>query len=157
MQLNNLSLKQKIIGIVIAIGLLLIAIFTHGLYGKNSVPSPRVKSAFVESASQNPYVVSTSPANLKDGAVVPSDQKIEITFSEPIENRGEVKNTLDPQTEYEIQLSNDKKTVKLLTKKPLELGKSFTFTIKSDTKFDSKKRMDSDQVFHFNTISYQGV
>lgn len=157
MQLNNLSLKQKLIGAIIAIGLVLIAIFARGLYGANSRPTSQVKSAAIEESSQNPHVVSTNPPGLKDGVVISPDQKIEITFSEPIENRGEVKNTLDPKMDYEIQLSDDKKTVKLIPHKPFELGKSFTFIIKPDTKFDSKKWMDSEVIFHFTTISYQGV
>ncbi len=158
MNLGNLSLKQKIIGAVIAIGILLIAIFKVGLYNKGPLPSnSTVKSAAVEQVSDKPHLVSTNPAGLQEGIIVPSDQKIEVTFSDPIENRGEVKSKMDPPIDYEVELSSDKKTVKLLPKKPFELGRSFTFTVDVETKFENKKRLDSNQVFHFSTIAYHGV
>ncbi len=157
MNLNNFSLKQKIIAAIIAIGILLIAIFGRGLYGNNPRPSPQVKSAATEQVSDNPRVVSTNPAGLRDGVIIPSDQKIEITFSEPIENRGEVKSFIDPVIEYDVELSSDRKTVKILPKKPFELGRVFNFTIDVQTKFVSKKRMDSNAQFRFSTIAYQGV
>lgn len=156
MNLSNISLKQKIIGGIIVVGILLIAIFQRGLYLKPTTPV-EVKSASTKEISKNPHLVSTNPPGLKDGVIVPPDQIIEITFSDPIENRGEVKNTLDPKIEYDIELSSDKKTVKLIPKKPLELGKTFDFIIKQETKFDGNKRMDSDLQFRFSTINYRGV
>lgn len=158
MNLNNFSFRQKLIGAIIAIGILLIAIFQGGLYPKTTTQSAAVKSFSSETqTNQNPHLISTNPPGLKDGVIVPSSQIVEITFSDPIENRGEVKNTLEPKIDYDIELSSDRKTVRLLPKKPLGLGQSFTFTIKQDTKFDGQKRMDSDQVFHFSTINYRGV
>ncbi len=84
-------------------------------------------------------------------------QTLELTFDQPIENRGEVKNTLDPKQDYTVELSQDKKTAKFIPNKPYISGREYTLTIKSDTKFDGKKTLGHDEVFHFRTISYQGA
>lgn len=158
-----MSLRVKIITIIIAIGLALIAIFMKGLYG-GTLPNPSSETNQTSSPtpqaeikSDKPKLVSTKPENLKEGTIVTSSQVIEITFSHPIENKGEVKRELDPNLPYKVELSSDRKTVLLMPDKLWETGKGYTFTVKRDTKFDGGLRMENDQTFHFNTITYQGI
>ncbi|MBI3485835.1 Ig-like domain-containing protein [Candidatus Daviesbacteria bacterium] len=152
---NNLSLRQKIIGAIIAIGLILIAIFQNGLY---HIPqnSTAASSNLVQKTPDNshPQLLSTKP---EDGAIIKPDQIIELAFDQPIENKGEVKHTLTPKIDYNLDLTSDRKTIKLAPVKTFELGQSYTLTIKQDTKFDNGKRLDHDIIYHFNTIAYSGV
>lgn len=157
--MSKLSLKHKIIGIVTIIGALLIFIFGRGL--SSSTPSsqnkPVVEPTKTEAQDNKEIkVVTTVPPNL-DGAVILPTQVIEITFNQPLENRGEFKNRIDPLAEYEIKLSDDRKTAKIILSKPFKLGTGYTLFIKPDTKFDGKKTLDKELIYHFNTISYKGV
>ncbi len=159
--MSKFSLKQIIIGIAAVIGALLILIFGHGLYSSSptSQIQTEVKTAQMETKSKDNgeiKVVSTNPENL-DGSTILPNQTIEITFNQSIENRGEFKNKIDPPAEYEIKLSDDRKTAKIILAKPFNLGAGYTLFIKSDTKFDGKRTLDKEIIYHFNTISYQGV
>lgn len=151
----KLNLKQIVIGITAIIGALLILIFGHGLY--SSSPSSQGKET-IQIAENNKEikVVSTNPDNLDGSTILPS-QTISITFNQSIENRGEFKNKIDPKAEYEIKLSDDRKTAQIILTKPYQLGTGYTLFIKSDTKFDGKRTLDKELIYHFNTISYQGV
>ena len=162
----KLSLKQIIIGLVALVGIILILIFGRGLSSSSpsssvtsSASQTEVKSVQAEKAtadSSEIKVVSTVPENL-DGSVILPTQIIEITFNQPMENRGEFKNKIDPPAEYEIKLSDDRKTAKIILTKPFKLGTGYTLFIKPDTKFDGKKILDKELIYHFNTISYKGV
>ncbi|MDO8638298.1 MAG: Ig-like domain-containing protein [Candidatus Daviesbacteria bacterium] len=156
----KLNLKQTIIGIVVLVGALLILIFGKGLSSSSSQSQPKAESTKVEAQnsqdSKEIKVISTNPENL-DGVVILPTQIIEITFNQPMENRGEFKNKIDPLVEYEIKLSDDRKTAKIIFTKPLNLGTGYTLFIKSDTKFDGKRTLDKEIIYHFNTISYKGV
>lgn len=158
-----MTLKQKIIALVITIGLILIGVFAMGIYSKNGVENqPQVISEEEKKEqptpdANKPHLVSSNPEGLKEGVVIPADKIIEITFSHPIENRGEVKSKMDPAIKYNIELSSDKKTVKLIPEKPYELGRGFTFYITNETKFDGGLRLDNGLDFHFQTIPYKGV
>lgn len=155
--MSKFSLKQIIIGVVAVVGALLILIFGRGLY--SSTPTSQiqteVKSAKIED-SKEIKVVSTNPENL-DGSVILPNQTIEITFNQPMENRGEFKNKIEPVAEYEIKLSDDRKTAKIILAKPFNLGTGYTLFIKPDTKFDGKRTLDKEIIYHFNTISYKGI
>ncbi|MDO8570845.1 MAG: Ig-like domain-containing protein [Candidatus Daviesbacteria bacterium] len=157
----KLNLKQIIIAIVTIIGALLILIFGRGLYSSPpaSQKNTAVKSAQTETKDENNKeikVVSTNPEDL-DGSTILPNQTIEITFNQPMENRGEFKNKIEPPADYEIKLSDDRKTAKIILAKPFKLGTGYTLFIKSDTKFDGKKTLDKEIIYHFNTISYKGV
>ncbi len=151
--------KNAVITILIAAGLILIGIFAKGLY--NNPDSQNQQTKGVQSAQnitpEIPRLVSTNPKNLKEGGIVVPTETVEITFSHPIENKGEVKSQIDPQVEYEVELANDRKTVLLKPKRPFPTGAGFTFIIKKDTKFDGGKRMEGDVDLHFNTIPHRGI
>lgn len=159
----NLSLTQKIIAAVIAIGVILIAIFQMGLGGMGfpvveQSQESRVRSQEIPE-SADPQVVSTNPAPLKEKkevTILPT-QVLEFSFNRPLENVPETKITLEPTHDFKVELSEDRKTVKVIPVKPFELGQGYTIFIKSDTKFDGGKNLGSDTDFHFTTISYKGV
>lgn len=115
---------------------------------------------FKESASQPetnaPRIVSTKPDPL-EGAVIRANDVIEITFSQPLENDPEFRRRFDPEIEYKLELSSDKKVVKLIPLKPYELGTTYTLFILPDTKFVGGGRLDGEKTFHFSTIKYRGV
>lgn len=161
----NLTLKQKIIGAVVAIGIALIAIFNFGLWGKNkpTLPAEPVanRNAGVSASqnSENIEIVSTLPAELKekkDVIVIPT-QVIEITFNQQLENVPETRVVIEPELKYKVELWNDRKTVRIIPDKALTLGQGYTLFIKGDTKFEGKKTLGQDIDFHFTTISYRGV
>lgn len=129
-------------------------IFALG-FGSKQVPANE-PNGLSQNQSPNPHVVSTNPNPLENTTIVPT-QELEITFSHPIENKGEVKYILDPIANVSIRLSDDRKTIKVVPVKPFNLGQGYTLSIKQDTKFDEGKRQDGDAVFHFTTIPYKGV
>ena len=147
-------LKKKIITAVVIVGALLMAFFALGFGGKQ-VPANQ-PNGLSQNQSQNPHVVSTNPSPLENTTIVPT-QPIEVTFSHPIENTGEIKYRLEPNTDITLTLSDDRKTLKIVPKSSFELGQGYTLFIQQDTKFDEGKRQDSDAIFHFTTIPYKGV
>ncbi len=156
MSLN--TVKGKIIAAIVALGLILIAIFMGGLYPKPSSSQSQSSNSLPQEVDPNtPHLVSTNPKGLKEGVLITPSQIIEISFSHPIENRGEVKYQVTPEVEYNIELTDDRKTVLLNPVRPYGTGRGFSFIIKQDTKFDGGKRLTSDEVFNFNTIPHRGI
>ncbi len=118
---------------------------------KGSISTPSSMSQ-----TQSPKISSTTPDNL-DGATVLANQSITIVFNQPLENKDEFKIRLDPQIGYRLDLSGDRKTVKIIPDKPLNLGTTYTLFISVDSKFTGGGRLDGDKIFHFKTIEYKGV
>lgn len=147
-------IKNKIITAVVIIGVLLMAIFALGFGSKQTTVNQ--PNGLETTQTTNPKVLSTNPSPLENTTIVPT-QIIEVTFSHPIENAGEVKYRLDPIAEVVVTLSDDRKTVKFTPKSFFELGQGYTLFIMQDTKFDQDKRQDGDAIFHFKTIPYTGV
>lgn len=150
----NSRIKNRILAVILTLGLILIAIFSKGLYSPNlpsALPDPSVNLA----EERVVRVVSTNPANL-EGAIILPTQTIEITFNKPmvIDNPRVV---LDPKADYSLEQSPDHKTLKITPKDSFGLGKSFTLTIKSGYGTDTGEKLDQDLIFHFKTISYNGV
>lgn len=150
----NISLKQKIVALIIALGVILIAIFQIGFGGKVTP----VNDAKEQTQTPDPSskFQSVSPSNL-EGAVISPTQVIEVTFGLPLENQGEVKWQIEPKADLKVELSDDKKTAKFIPQKPYELGQSYNLSIKPDTKFDGKKTLEMDLHWAFRTITYNGV
>jgi hypothetical protein len=148
-----MSTKTKIIAAVVAIGVILIAIFQFGLGG------PGAERGVDTIQTESPVVVATNPAAMKEKktVVVLPTQSIEITFNQPLENVPETRITIEPKADYKVELSSDKKTIKIIPVTPYSLGQGYSLFIKADTKFDGKKTLGSDVDFHFATISYNGV
>lgn len=143
------------------IGAILILIFQRG-FSSNPItdsatvikPQPVVSPA----PSDQPTLISTNPTNLGQGeSVLWAMQPIELTFNLPLVNGPEVKQRIEPKIEYQVELSDDKKTVKIIPTQPLPLGTGFSLYISSETKFDGNKTLDRDYIFHFQTIKYNGV
>jgi hypothetical protein len=152
----NLGLKQKIIWIVILIGIALIAIFQYGLVPNQAQNQAQKPTQEQPQSEQHAKLVSTSPSPFDNSIILPT-QTLEFTFSDPIENPGELKIRLEPETEIEVSLSDDKKTAKVTPKKSFDLGQSYTLFITSDTKFEGGKKLDQNLQFGFRTIEYNGV
>lgn len=157
----NLSLKQKIIGAVVVIGLLLIAIFQMGLGGSfTRVDTASEDVSVVPNISSGDLeIVSMSPAELKqkkDIVIVPT-QVIEITFNKKLENAPETKIITDPPSDIKVELSDDRMTAKIIPVKPYKLGQGFTLFLKKETKFEGGKTWGRDEDFHFTIIDYKGV
>lgn len=146
-----MDLKKKIIAAIVVIGITLMIIVAKGFGGD---PTPVPDTAQVQ--TEHPVVVSTNPSPLDEATVLPT-QTIEVTYNQPIENRGEVKYEISPETQVKVELSDDRKTIRFIPEKPFELGQGYTLIIKNGTKFDNNKRQDGDKVFHFSTIAYKGV
>jgi hypothetical protein len=148
-----MSTKAKIITAIVVIGAILIAIFQFGLGG------PGAERGVDTIQTESPVVVATNPAAMKEKktVVVLPTQSIEITFNQPLENVPETRITIEPKADYKVELSGDKKTIKITPNTPYALGQGYSLFIKADTKFDGKKTLGSDVDFHFATISYNGV
>lgn len=153
------NLKQKIMIAVAIIGALLILLFQRGIYSKTVVESAIDKEPSNQTAVQQtdkPVVVSTIPSPLEEAIIVPT-QVIEVTFNIPIENSGEFKHRIEPESDYTIKLSDDRKTVKIIPDPLLKLGTTFTLFISNETKFDGGKRLEQEKIYHFKTLEYKGV
>lgn len=151
--MQNLTLKQKIIGMVITLGLVLLAIFANGLSSTN--PNPIPKSAPAQNQIDKVVVVSTSPQPLNGATVLPT-QKISITFNEPMVN-DPARITLAPETKFNAQLSTDHKTITIEPLDPYKLGQGYSLTIKSGYGTDTGKKLDEDLKFEYKTIDYSGI
>lgn len=162
MNINNL--KRKIIWIILVIGALLILIFQRGLYSRSDLTNntaPDAKSSVpAQSSNQEIKIISTNPDPLEEAVILPT-QTIEITFNIPLENKGEFKNKieplLNPLSDYEIKLSDDRKTAKIIPTIPFKLGTTFTLFILPASKFDGKRQLGKEIIYHFKTIEYRGI
>lgn len=151
--MTNLTLKQKIIGLIVAVGIALIAIFQQGLGGKSPAITPKLLD---DSQTQEIKIISTNPSPLEETTILPT-QTIEITFNQPLENAPEFRTIMDPKADYKIELSDDRKTAKIIPNKPYVLGGGYTLHILGNTKFEGKRELNREEIFHFKTISYSGV
>lgn len=152
----NLSLKQKIIIAIVAIGLFLIAIFQRGLYQSGfSGNSPAQETNQEKTQIETPKVISTNPSPL-EGAVITPTQEVEIIFNKPLVN-DPARIIIEPSHKIRTELSSDHKTMKVIPIEPYTLGGGYTFTIKKDHGFDTGDKLPEDVIFHFRTINYSGV
>ncbi|HBQ51021.1 TPA: hypothetical protein DD690_03500 [Candidatus Daviesbacteria bacterium] len=103
----------------------------------------------------SPELISTKP-NPLDDTIVSSTEIIELTFSRPLENVPEFKIKIEPKTDYKIELSGDKKTVKIIPATPFELGTTYTLFILQNSKFEGGGRLPKELTFHFRTVKYRG-
>lgn len=166
-----MNLKQKIIGIVVVLGIVLLVLYQTGWYGKitrkldSRFRSPRFAGAAGGNDGmknqnivvQEIKIVSTNPSPLEESTILPT-QTIELTFNQAVEGgTGEVKTLIEPKTDYKIELSDDRKTARVVPTKPYLLGQGYTLHILGNTKFEGKKELGREEIFHFKTISYSGV
>lgn len=157
----KIGLKQIILIAIATISLILIALFKGGFYKTtpaiNNTSTPQVNTQTGEiDLGDGMKIISTNPKALDNSVILPT-QTIEITFNLPLENVGEFKNRIEPKADYKVELSSDRKTAKIIPQTPFNLGTSYTLFILPDTKFDGKKRLQRDFIFHFSTINYNGA
>lgn len=144
--------NKKIIVVIIIISALAALAVTWKI-------QPAAKPALpAKTVTQNdkPQIVSTKPDPLDDN-IVSANDTIEITFNRPLENTGEFKVRLEPNIEYKVELSGDRKTAKIIPTKPYQLGTTYTLFIGTETKFDGVGRWGEEKIYHFRTIKYTGV
>lgn len=118
-------------------------------------PAPPTPSA-TPSQTDKPQIVSTKP-NPLDENIISAAEIIEITFNRPLENAGEFKIRFEPEIDYKVELSGDRRTAKIIPAKPYELGAAFTLRIGPESKFAGVGRWGEEKIFHFRTIKYTGV
>lgn len=146
-------MKNKIIvGAILIIG----AVFAYLFFIKTPTKSVQTKVPTSVTQTDKPQVVSTVPDSLED-TIVPATQVVEITFNRSLENSGEFKLKIEPKIDFKIELSQDRKTARIITSKPYELGSTYTLFIGPETKFDGVGRWGEEKVFHIHTIKYRGV
>lgn len=149
-------MKTKFILLVIATGVITTMLFlSHRSNPPVKVFQPSITPT-PTAYDDPPKIVSTKPDPLEE-AIISSTEVLEITFNRPLENEGELKIRFDPKIEFEIKLSQDRKTGKIIPKKPYELGATYTLFIGPDTKFDGVGEWKQEKIFHFKTIRYRGV
>ncbi len=148
-----MNTKLKIILAFVAVGLILMWIFKgHLTKPASSQPSK------TSSASQNdvPAIVSTDP-DLSSETIVGANQVISITFNRSLQNKGEFKLKMSPDVPVNVELSQDRKTAKITPLKPYYLGSEYTIDIGTDTKFDGVGAWGKEVIYHFKTVTYNGV
>lgn len=146
---------KKNITIIIIITVIILAFLWKS---RLSVPSSPTSSSPTPTAasSESPGIVSTKPDPLEN-TIISTTETVEITFNRPLENVGEFKVRIEPKIDYKVELSGDRKTAKIITIKPYQLGTTYTLFIGTETKFDGVGRWGEEKIFHFKTISYRGV
>lgn len=145
------SFKQKFIALIVILGAALILIFQHGLYGNSTAPSQKQTAS---TQNNEIKVVSTNPV---DQGTIMATQTVSVTFNAPIIDKDEVKHELTPAADYQVKLSDDRKTALFIPNKPWTLGTTYTIFIQPATKFDGKRTLGHDFILHFRTIDYHGV
>ncbi len=140
--------KKTVVGIVIVIILIAIIALIFNRQGSSSQPQEQ------STTDISPDVVSTKPSPLDDSTILPT-QGVEITFNTSLESATEVKYRLEPNVEVNLELSEDKKTLKITPKETFELGASYTLFILPDTKLEDKKTFGKEKVYHFKTIDFK--
>lgn len=150
--------KQRVFFLTLAVvATLLVVVFKDEQAGLDKPNNPAEKPTSASIPSDKPQLVSTKPDPL-DEAYISAVSPIEMTFNIPIENWGEFKHNLSPETaKYKGKLSDDRKTVIITPEGSYPVGTTFTLKVSPETKFDGGKRMESDIIIHFKTIDYRGV
>lgn len=159
--MTYLHQNKKIIILIIALGVTIIYIsyklIPVGIFHRpNNLSVPEQREAQLPQ-SQEPSLIATIPSPLEE-AVIPPSQIIELTFNMPLENIPEFKHKFDPISfKYKIELSSDKKNIRIIPERPYEPGLGYTLFIMPDTKFEGKKTLGKDIIYHFRTVNYKGV
>lgn len=139
--------------------IVLILMFTWSKF-KHKIPTvsntQNTSKQIISSSTDSPQIISTIPDPL-DNSIVPADQIIQITFNKPLQNAPELKTRIEPKIDYKIELSQDRKTAKIIPAKLYDLGATYTFFISPESKFDGGGSLDGGKVFHFRTVRYTGV
>ncbi len=145
----KLNLKLLFIIVTALIGVVLTFYFVK-------TPKPQVKNIPALLENESPKIVSTKPDPLED-TVIASTETVEITFNMSLQNSAELKLRMEPEMDYKVELSGDRKTAKIIPAKPYQLGTTYTLFIGPESKFDGVGRWGEEKIYHFRTIAYRGV
>lgn len=149
MQIN----KKFLFVILVFVSVLLVIFIQKNNPAVNKNPASQIQpEAF--------RLVSTNPDPLDEATILPN-QVIEFTFSKPI-FRSEFKYSFDPDVEHEIEVidGRDKEfgsKMRIVFKKPLNLGGGFTLFVYSNTKTEEEEELGREYIYHFKTIKYTGI
>lgn len=155
-------LKYKIIAFIIALGLILIAIFQGGFYlaKKEVIPSGQNVSentAPALSESSEPQIISVKPEKL-NGSTVPPTQVIEITFNQSTQGFDpKVHIQFEPKVEFVVEQSNESKTITIKPEKLYAVGTEYKLKVMGNLEFTGKKKLGADKEYTFKTIEYRGI
>lgn len=149
------KIKVFLFIIILGLGILSLFFFFRPKF-KPSESKPAPVPVNQDEQSNSPKIVSTKPDPL-DESIISATEIIEITFNRPLENVGEFKVRIEPEVQYKLELSSDRKTGKIIPVKPYDLGAGYTLFIGPETKFDGVGRWGEEKIFHFRTIQYRGV
>ncbi|EKD84574.1 MAG: hypothetical protein ACD_38C00193G0003 [uncultured bacterium] len=151
-------MRPKILFPVILVIFVLIFIIIKfaAIDNRNIKPLTQNQQNASQAPDSAPAIISTKPDPL-DNTIISAAEIIEITFNRPLENVGEFKVKIEPNIEYKVELSGDRKTAKIIPVKPYNLGASYTLSIGPDSKFDGVGSWGKDKTYHFRTIKYTGV
>ena len=149
MQIN----KKFLFAIIIFISILLVIFIQKNKPAVNKNPTSQTQPEVFR-------LVSTNPDPLDKTTILPN-QPIEFIFSKPI-FRSEFKHSFDPDIEHEVEVIDGRDNafgnkMRIVFKKPLELGSGYTLFIHSNTTTESKETLGRDYIYHIKTIVYKGV
>lgn len=162
--------KKTILLIISLIGLALIALFYiaqrymsainrsdhRGLYNPPPIPKINLQTTQADVQPEKPLILTTNPSPLEDVTILPN-QIIELTFKYSLIAPSELKHKIDPPADIKIELSENKKTARIIPVKPYKLGNGYTLFIQPDTKFEGGKILKEELIYHFKTIGYRGI
>lgn len=136
----------------------IIIIMTVIMLNRANQTRPQTETTLSAQSAQTdkPRIVSTKPEPLEN-TIISATEVIEITFNKPLENKGEFKLRIEPETKFDIELTNERKTARIIPLKPYELGKTYTLFIGTETKFDGVGRWGEERIYHVRTVQYRGV
>lgn len=144
---------KKIVILIVVIVVIIAAFLMFKKPASKSQTESKTSSASQDDA---PAIVSTKP-DLSSETIVGANQEIDITFNRSLQNKGEFKLKMTPEVSVDVQLSGDRKTAKIIPLKPYDLGSEYTIDIGTDTKFDGIGAWGQEKIFHFKTVTYNGV
>lgn len=150
------SYKKIIITSITLVSLALLVIFYRLLYNPAPITKLNVQTTQADVQPEEPLILTTNPSPLEEATILPT-QIIELTFNYSLVAPSEVKHKIDPPADIKIELSSDKKTVKIVPVKPYKLGSGYTLFIQPDTKFEGGRLLKDQFIYHFKTISYRGI
>lgn len=163
--MKNWGWREKIIAVVVALGLALIAFFSTGFYKQQKQSTISTSAVDTTSASNKlkadsgGKIISVSPDNLLEGTVLPT-QIIKIGFGQQIEGFDPNYHVIiEPSADVEVVLLGDGKTIEIRPKPTFAVGTGYSITLRNNMKFKSSgdERLGNDIRIEFKTLNYRGV
>lgn len=152
-----MSKKKFIVLIGFALITALLFLNKTSLFSSNKAQVTTIDKT-AEQSTDEIRLISTKPEGLLESSpIILPTQAIEVTFNQPLENRGELKRKISPEVEIEVNLTDDRKTAIIKPKLAYPAGPEFSLIIQGDSKFDGKKELGKEYILHFKTIPHKGI